>query len=154
MQEQFRRLIEDLDQLADCEASVDDMAFDESLSAALTVDQVEFLLVHSQQQHPTGLAVYCRFGPVPSDDAVRVLYRLLEVNLALSASGTATLGIESENRDVVYSFKASLASVTASALLQALRYVAEQAQQWRMGYFLDHNAPPHTSMEAHFSTLV
>jgi hypothetical protein len=153
MQQRFRRLIEEVDQLHDCAASVDDAVSDGSLSASLTVDQADFLLIHSQQQNPGSVSVYCRFGPVPSGDATTVLCRLLEINLALFETGTASLGVESENRHVVYGFKAPLASVTAPALLAALRYVAEQARQWRLGHFIDHEVPAPACPEQHFSAL-
>ncbi len=107
------------------------------LTFDVTVEDVEFAVSYNPVQSVDQLSVFCRFGRVPEEIEVQVLYRLLELNLVISLVQATVLGIDPESREVIYHFKADLKRVSARSLLDSLILAAEQAKQWQSDHFME-----------------
>jgi hypothetical protein len=135
MRSQFTSLIQTLASLVDDDASAESPDEQDTAAIELEIDGCEIILMHPTHDAPRVRAL-CRFGPAPDDAIPEALYRLLEINLALADTGSGTLGVDGESRDVVFCFTADLAATSAQAMLRALTHAAEQAARWRADGFV------------------
>lgn len=152
MQRNFTDLVQELHHLLELESPAIEPADHEPLAVELTLDGMDCVLAHWPHDVER-LSAYCRFGPLPEVNKVDVLCRLLQVNLVLSDTGPATLGVESDTGDVIYSFKAPLCAMSAGSLLRALRHVGRQAMEWRGNYFLGPGVSPPAGLVEHLGQL-
>ena len=108
----------------------------------LTVREVDFVIIFNPLQSLDRIYIYCCFGSIPERIEREVLYRLLEVNLALPLVQAAALGIDPESHEVVYHFNGLLGDISATTLLESLSMAARQAEKWRSSYFLKDSEMP------------
>ncbi|WP_395689483.1 CesT family type III secretion system chaperone [Caenimonas koreensis] len=85
--------------------------------------------------------VFIDFGACPTDKALPVYKRLLEVNLLLGAQGSPRLALDPVTDRVVFTYSSALHGLTAQALLAGIEQVAGQASEWRESFFIDETPP-------------
>jgi hypothetical protein len=135
MRQRFAALLRETFELAGQDLANDIEQQEETASAEIILDGQRFVAVHSAPRLER-FTVYCDVGPLPEDAAPAVLRRLLEANLSLAEAGRAGFGLLAQTNDVLYAVNMGIALTTPSALLTALKQIAEHADEWRESQYL------------------
>ena len=128
--EHFRRLITGFCSLVGLDGNIDAI-FN---TGSVMCNDVAFTLLPMADQEDT-ISVYVDFGEVPTDRALLVYRRLLEINLLVPFGHGPRLGVDCDSGKVVFAFQYS--GLTAERLLACLELAAQQARQWRSTFFLN-----------------
>ncbi len=115
------------------------MLYEDSMPLAmeLEVEGMPFELLHSASDQPNRLVVICKLGPLPADEMVSGLQRLLHVNLILARCHEAVYGVDPEHKNVFCIFNKSLETCTATNLLSEMRQISNDSFQWKDEFFAD-----------------
>lgn len=129
----FGKLLQELATLA----AVPELASQKD-HAQIEVDGIYFTIIEGGQYDRSTFSYFCDFGAVPnSGERAEILQRLLESNLLMAGHGAPTFAVNFETQHVLLVGRAHLSEVNAQRLLNAFAQYAEQARQWRQGYFLE-----------------
>ena len=100
--------------------------------ADIQVDEIKFTLMDASTENARRMKVFCDFGPLPTGpDRVKVLYRLLDLNLLCFAKDLPQFGIDTNSNHVVLAGCFPFDAKSAVEALNALGKLAAQAKEWQ-----------------------
>lgn len=102
----------------------------------IEVDGVDFFLQYDEQFSPEHLVLYCDFGRPPAERVLEAYQVLLEANMIVYAAGSPSFMLSPDQR-VVFGYQCQLRELKAPQLLDIVLNLAEQAREWRAGFFLE-----------------
>jgi hypothetical protein len=127
-------------------------AFDElkpldPLTFKLVLGSVEFeLMFVPYNEEAEQVLVICDYGPLPAQQGLETLSRLMDANFMLFLHGTACCYYsDPDTGNVKFGYRLPLDTLTADRLLNSLNAVSEQALSWRKTFFLQDDAPAEDS---------
>ena len=101
------------------------------------VDDIECALIYLDHLSPDIIHCYIDFGVPPEARCAEVYRHLLTANYLQLASGSAAFSISPETGHVVLISTLRLADASPETLADLLSYHAQQALEWRHGFYLD-----------------
>jgi hypothetical protein len=104
-------------------------------------DHVPFALVHPQSDAAHKVTLFCRFGRLPEDRKAEVLQRLMEINFMSFSDAMATFSLDPVEQDVMYGMQADLGSITSDSIIDTVRRLAAQADEWNDTFYLEQTLP-------------
>lgn len=132
VQQAYRGLVKKFCELAaldDAEAIAEGCSF--------CVDDIECALIYLDHLSPDIIHCYIDFGVPPEARCAEVYRHLLTANYLQLASGSAAFSISPETGHVVLISTLRLADASPETLADLLSYHAQQALEWRHGFYLD-----------------
>lgn len=116
-------------------AFAEDLGIDPGAAIAspieVTVQDIAVTLTCDDRSLGDDLVLHTSLGIVPEAAELAVYRGLLEGNLFWSATGDATIGVNSVTREALLAYKRPLAGMTAESLSAALALIAEMTRDWR-----------------------
>lgn len=110
---------------------------DEVVAMDMELDSFPFAVVHSLITVPEKVLIECRFGPLPQDDQVGVMQRLLQLNYALADAGEAIFCMEADTGVIIFTRSRPLSGLTGRELLGSMTQMSWQAAQWNKHRFME-----------------
>jgi hypothetical protein len=102
------------------------------------VKDANFSLTYGGIGAPDKVLIFCDFGELPDRVREAVLMRLLEVNLYMfDGTQNISFAYNTESKHVVMMSSIPLYSMTGASTLELLSHLADIAEEWRNGYFLN-----------------
>jgi hypothetical protein len=121
---------------AGCELPYYEFDGQSPIAFEVMVDDVRFSVGYDPAAAgDANLFVHCVFGPAPAHDGA-VLRRLMERNLRLARERNATYCIDRKTQEIACYMRRNLAQVDVQALSAEMRRMAQEADEWRDGWFL------------------
>jgi Tir chaperone protein (CesT) family len=108
----------------------------------VTLDEVTFSLVASEQDEDATMYIYADFGDLPPRRELELCMALMEANLILYPKQGPIFGISSRTRRVAIVHRVPLAPLTAGELREVLADLAGKAKEWGKNSFLDLKPTP------------
>jgi hypothetical protein len=141
--QQFIALFNDICSQLGYATTDDDPDFDkqdvDELSMSIEVNDVNFMVTHVSSNNPEKILVECRVGPLPLERGQPTLTRLLELNNELADDGEQAYGIDAETGEVVHTRVTDIANESSVLLLNAMAFMAHEAEEWNETFYLDDN---------------
>lgn len=103
-----------------------------ALEVTASIGGSAFSVIHADPDDPEGrFLLQCRIGTAPTGNTGSALHHALIANQGLARTDAGMMALDVRSNELVYSAVHAIAEVSADALLQAMRQVAEVADQWR-----------------------
>jgi hypothetical protein len=94
-----------------------------------------FELIHSSTEMPERVLVSCNLGQLPDEGVLPGLRKMLQANLILARTHGPVYGLISENQTIRCMYYEKLDDVMASRILEKMRQVAIDSENWRETFF-------------------
>jgi hypothetical protein len=95
-----------------------------------------FELIHSSTEMPERVLVSCNLGQLPEEGVLPGLRKMLQANLTLARIHGPVYGLISENQSIRCMYYEKLDDAMASRILEKMRQVASDSENWRENFFL------------------
>lgn len=133
--ERYRALIDRL-----CAALAIDAAPGMYQAAHLTVDGVDFILLHGGLLVPDSVVMHCEFGALPTASRERILLRLLETQSHLFGVCMPVFGYDAASNCLTLMCRFPLQDdEQAHATLELLHFFSAMAKRWVADHFIQYD---------------
>ena len=95
-----------------------------------------FELIHSSTEMPERVLVSCNLGQLPDEGVLPGLRKMLQANLTLARTHGPVYGLTSANQAIRCMYYEKLDEAIASRILEKMRQVASDSENWRENFFL------------------
>jgi hypothetical protein len=123
-----------------CEAIFRELGFDPPpmlhedalpLAMELEVEQRSFELIHSSTDRPEKILIICHLGPLPDDAGKLHFNALLSENIHNIRDFRPCFGINADSHEAVSISYENLNNLRAAAMLEKMRALASEAENWQ-----------------------
>lgn len=94
------------------------------------LDGLTVTILSDRRSGAEEIILYSRLGEIPEARELAVYRVLLEANVLWSATGDATLGVNSSTREAIMCFRMTAADLTPPGFIAAVSGFAELARSW------------------------
>ena len=131
-----------------------EMLHDDYQPLAMEMEHVgkPFELIHSSTEMPDRILVSCNLGLLPEEGVLPGLRKMLQANLTLARTHGPVYGLISESQAIRCMYYEKLDDAMASRILEKMRQVANDSENWRENFFTPtRNTPPKMLASNQFS---